>query len=134
VGKDTVSREEIHKRKVEHLDRGKTALVVEDRQYVRQSLEIFLGQLGYVVASAPCVEEAVEALGGSNYDLMLIDAQLTPGQFDGIELMERTLDTHKDMKVVLVTGYLEQIGKVDPRVYSIIPKPFTLEQLTNAIA
>lgn len=81
--------------------------------------------------------EAIEALQVARepYEFLVTDVQM-PG-VDGLDLARRALAFDPRLKVVVMSGYVDQLARVQeisgPRV-ATISKPFTLEQLRAVVA
>ncbi len=91
------------------IDFGKEArekfriLVVDDELVVRDSLKEWLEDEGFQVDMAESGEEALKKLNAEAFNLMLTDIKM-PGM-DGVELLERARDIHRDLPVVMMTAY-----------------------------
>jgi CheY-like chemotaxis protein len=112
-----------------------TILVVEDEYDVRLILERALSQYGYVVDAVPSGEAALAKTAEKHYDLIITDMRM-PGM-SGKELFERVRLTKPYLSWVFITGdtmsasseaFLKQTG------VPFLPKPFTLEELWDAVA
>jgi two-component system chemotaxis response regulator CheB len=101
-------------------------LIVEDEAIVALNLQRRLEELGYRVrASVRTGEEAVEAVGSTEPDLVLMDIRL-PGSMDGTEAA-RVIWERYQVPVIYVTAYAddETLGKVKTtEAYGYIVKPF----------
>jgi CheY-like chemotaxis protein len=79
--------------------------------------------------------EGLEKLqGGQAIDLLISDVQM-PG-IDGIELVEKALATTPKLRVILMSGFADELGRADHlkgRIARVISKPFTLEQIRAAV-
>ncbi len=61
-----------------------TLLLVEDDQSIVSSLSDYLGNEGFKIESASGQKEAIEKLNSDQYDLALVDIQLSNGNgFEG---------------------------------------------------
>jgi DNA-binding NtrC family response regulator len=78
-------------------------LVVEDEDYVRQSLTELLDARGFDVAAARSAEEALERLERASVDLVLSDLKLSGA--DGLALVRRLRARYSDLPVVILTGH-----------------------------
>jgi YesN/AraC family two-component response regulator len=79
-------------------------VIVEDEAYSVMSLEMVLRMLGYeVVGTAASGERALEIIGATRPDLVMVDVRLN-GKLTGLETIERMRAFH-DASVVLMTGY-----------------------------
>jgi PAS domain S-box-containing protein len=111
---------------------GRTVLLVEDEQDVREMTAEHLRDLGYRVLEA---EEGAAALrlvqAGAHLDLLVSDVGL-PGGMNGRQLADLVRERHPDLPVILITGYAagQEMSGVD-----IVHKPFdpvTLAELVRA--
>jgi two-component system response regulator AtoC len=78
-------------------------LVVEDEEYVRDSLVEILGSRRFEASPAGSVAEALEHLGRAPVDVVLSDLRM-PGA-DGLELVRRMQTAAPDVPVVILTGH-----------------------------
>jgi two-component system alkaline phosphatase synthesis response regulator PhoP len=78
-------------------------LVVDDEAAIRYSVSKTLQRVGYTVREAANGEEALEALKGTWFDVVLTDIRM-PG-IDGVELVRRIKDADPDTVVILMTAY-----------------------------
>ncbi|MBM4242003.1 MAG: response regulator [Euryarchaeota archaeon] len=106
-------------------------LVVEDEELVAQDIKAFLEDLGYkVLDPVPSGEEAVEKVGITNPDSILMDVVLE-GEMDGIEASQQITDSF-DIPIVYLTAYgneeiFQRAKKTEP--YGYILKPFREREL-----
>jgi len=78
-------------------------LVVDDEAIMRQSLQDWLEDEGFSVATAASGAEALDHLAQMPVQLMLTDIKM-PGM-DGVELLRRALEAQPELKVILMTAY-----------------------------
>jgi chemotaxis response regulator CheB len=101
-------------------------LIVEDEAIVALNLQKRLEELGYRVrTSVRTGEEAVEAIGSTEPDLVLMDIRL-PGPMDGTEAARAIWEKYQ-VPVIYVTAYADEetLGKVrTTEAYGYIVKPF----------
>jgi two-component system, cell cycle response regulator CpdR len=67
-------------------------------------------------------------------ELLISDVQM-PG-LDGVALVEQGLAVAPRLRVILMSGFADELGRADhlkPRISRIITKPFTLEQIRAAV-
>ncbi len=88
-------------------------LLVDDDRAFRLSTAELLRQDGYVVETAADGQEAVEALRGSPFDLMLLDLRM-PG-LDGTSLVTALRKWGDAIPVLMISGY----GTVDAAVHAL---------------
>ncbi len=110
-------------------------LFVDDENSVRTFALRALRKKGYDVIGCNSAENALETLeNDKNFQLMITD-MVMPGQ-NGIELSKQVLEILPDIKIILASGYSEDILKGefnDIDNLSFIPKPFSLSDLTQKV-
>jgi CheY-like chemotaxis protein len=111
-------------------------LLADDDGAMRAIIERTLRIAGHDVTAVIGGVEAVEQLqlAPGRFDLLLTDVQM-PG-VDGLELAKRALAFEPNLKVVLMSGYVEQLARASeltgPRV-ATIAKPFTIDQIRTLV-
>ena len=106
-------------------------LLVDDEDLVREATAEMIRDLGHEVFEASGAEEALAMLRrGLDIDVAVTD-YLMPGM-DGGEFARRLAATHKDLRVLLITGYTGAAEDVLhlPR----LSKPFGQSELSMALA
>ena len=78
-------------------------LVVDDEGANRYSVSKTLQRVGYVVSEAASGEEALDFVGGQEYDVVLTDIRMQG--IDGVELLRRIKEESPDAIVILMTGF-----------------------------
>ena len=110
-------------------------LFVDDENSVRTFALRALRKKGYDVVGANSAENALEILeNDKNFQLMITD-MVMPGQ-NGIELSKQVKEIIPDIKIILASGYSEDILKgefAEIENMSFIPKPFSLSDLTQKV-
>ena len=111
-------------------------LLADDDAATRDLVQRALGLDGHNVAATQDGVEALEKLqaGSARFDVLITDVQM-PG-LDGVALIERGLALHPKLRVVLMSGFADEIGRaahLKPRIARVISKPFTLEQIRSAV-
>ena len=110
-------------------------LLAEDEVAVSAFVERALGHAGHQVTCAPDGLAAVAALAAAPFDLLLSDIVM-PG-LDGIALALKAGKDYPAMKILLMSGYAserQRAHNLDALAHRIIAKPFTLAELTAAVA
>ncbi len=114
---------------------GESILLVEDEHAVRRLTRRLLERGGYRVFDA---EDGVAALAAAaslpNLDLLLTD--ITMPRLDGVALAEALRAKNPRLKVLLMSGYptTESVGRAPSELrHSLLPKPFTQEQLLTRV-
>jgi len=115
--------------------RAKTVLVVEDEREVRELASEFLRTAGYSVLTAQDGTEALEAaerLGGS---IQVVLTDVVMPKMRGPELVKRLQTLLPRVKIVYMTGYLEQNagGAEFLRDALFLQKPFSRESVVRRI-
>lgn len=110
-------------------------LVAEDDQSMRKFLALALERAGHVVTTAEDGKVALQTLEEDNsFDLLLADIVM-PGM-DGIELSQKAMSKHPNIKVMFITGFAAvAMGKSNPanEVAHVLSKPFHLNDLVNQV-
>jgi PAS domain S-box-containing protein len=109
-------------------------LLVEDDADVRMVMRSVLEASGYQIWEAPNGLEALDVwkTHRSQIDLLLTDI-IMPGGLNGWELADRLRRERPSLKVILMSGYSSEItGRFRPHSH-ILPKPFSLECLTETV-
>jgi PAS domain S-box-containing protein len=108
-----------------------TILLVDDDSVAREAVSELLGASGYVVRQAGTAEEAAIALRDEPIDVLLTDITL-PGQ-SGIELARTASASYARLKIVFASGRDVPNPQELGFSYDVLRKPYTLEQLLDAI-
>jgi CheY-like chemotaxis protein len=110
-----------------------TILFVEDEAFVREVVCEVLRSAGYCVLMAKNAVEAVRTYDEhrGRIDLLLTDMVL-PGE-NGRALASRLRREDPQLKVLLVTGYSEQMGLLEATQLECLAKPFSTEVLLRRV-
>ena len=110
-------------------------VLVEDEDMVRAVAERALTRQGYVVVTASDGEQGLEVLDELDHvDLLLSDVVMP--NMDGPAMERRARAKRPDLPVLFMSGYAEeQLRKsIDMDNVSFLPKPFSVAQLSEAVA
>jgi DNA-binding NtrC family response regulator len=111
------------------------ALLDDDGDF-RSYMEDFLRDEGrYTVRAFERPEELFAAAAGRVPDIVLLDMKM--GECRGDRVLERLLELHPGVCVIIVTGYpsLEDMRKTFRlKVFDYLAKPFTLAQMRQTLA
>lgn len=111
-------------------DTGKTIMLVEDEEIVREVTAEQLREQGYRVLEADSGPAALRLLNaGARFDLLISDVAL-PGGMNGREVADAIKARYADIPVILVTGYAPGDALSDMEV---IRKPFRPEVLAEHV-
>jgi signal transduction histidine kinase len=115
-------------------DLGKHVLVVEDNPEVAAALRPVLEALGCTVTALDRAADALDWLGRQAQlpDLVLTDVVM-PGEMDGLALAQQVRGRWPALKVVMMTGYAEQMDGIVRMGFTVLPKPCSVEMLAEAI-
>jgi DNA-binding response OmpR family regulator len=104
-------------------------LVVDDEEYVRNTIYYFFDKKGCRVTVAEDGEYGFNIAKSKPFDLIFMD-YLMP-KMGGIESARKILDKNKDAKIVFITGResLNEDDLIEAGVYSCIKKPFEMKDL-----
>jgi DNA-binding response OmpR family regulator len=109
-------------------------LIVEDELPVARQIAAALTEDSHDPKAVHSGEAALEELGKSPFDLIVLDVRL-PG-IDGFELLRRLREQHLASRVLLLTGR----SAVDDRVTGLqlgaddyLPKPFAMRELVARV-
>ncbi|MBP6029925.1 MAG: response regulator [Sphingobium sp.] len=112
-----------------------TILLVEDEDMVRAVAERALSRQGYSVLTAADGELGLEALDKAEKVDLLISDVVMPNM-DGPAMVRVARARRPDLPVLFMSGYAEeQLRKsIDMDNVSFLPKPFSVAQLSEAVA
>ena len=105
-------------------------LIVEDEASVGKSIARMLSACGYQVANANSAASAIERLESSEFDVVLSDLNLP--DTGGRELLEEVRRRFPKVGLILSSGSLDGFEVAEGT--ALLPKPFSLAQLKNALA
>jgi CheY-like chemotaxis protein len=111
-------------------------LLVEDNVEVRNLAENILRRQGYELLIANNGIEALEILDSVKFsiDLMLTDVVMP--QMNGRELYEQAIERQPDLKVIYMSGYMDDIISrhgISEGEINFIQKPFAVSKLTQYV-
>jgi len=112
---------------------GETILFVEDETFVREVTGEVLRSAGYRVLVAKDAATAARTydVESANIDLLLTDVVL-PGE-NGPALAARLRRASPQLKVLLITGYAEQMGLQQAGSGAWLAKPFSVGMLLRKV-
>jgi two-component system cell cycle response regulator CpdR len=109
-------------------------LLAEDDDSLRTFLAGALNRAGHFVADFPDGDQALEALEGMAFDLLLTDIVM-PG-VDGVELARKAAELDPAMKIVFITGFAAVAlnpANQAPVKAKVLSKPFHLRELVAEV-
>ena len=131
-GQKISSREAL--RVVAPLPQGACILVVEDNEEVGSFATQALAELGFKTLRAVDAASALVELGqdGSGFDLVFSDVVM-PGM-SGIELGQEIRRRFPNLPVVLTSGYSSVLAEQEGSQFTLLRKPYSLDELANVLA
>jgi len=112
-----------------------TILLVEDEPTVRRSVQECLTGSGYTVILAANGAEGLAIAEAYHGPIHVLLTDLVMPEMSGIELAKRVTATRSETKVVLMSGYAQDVlaGEPSDPGYVLLRKPFLLEALGQCI-
>ena len=110
-------------------------LLVDDDEFIRDSLSIAFSNKGCCIHAAETAEEGLKAIQAERYDIIISDLRL-PGQ-GGLEFLKAVRKTHPDTLCVLITAYRDMHVASEASSMGIddfIEKPFSVGVLVQSLA
>lgn len=112
---------------------NKQLLLVEDNEEVAASLVPILESLGCQVRHVDRADKARVLLEqGDRPDVVLSDVVM-PGQLDGVGLAQYIRRSWPQQKLLLMTGYAEQLDHIRSLGFDVLPKPCSPQMLHAAL-
>lgn len=114
---------------------GMNVLLVEDDQWIRDSLRRFFANENCALMAVETGEDGLEIIKGNACDIIITDYRL-PGM-DGLAFLKKAQGVNPRFKKILLTAYMtEPVISEAFRlgVHEFIEKPFSTEDLEEALA
>ncbi len=114
---------------------GMNVLLVEDDQWIRDSLRRFFANENCALMAVETGEDGLEIIKDNDCDIIITDYRL-PGM-DGLEFLKRAQDLNARVKKILLTAYMTEAVISEAfrlGVHEFIEKPFSTEDLEEALA
>jgi two-component system C4-dicarboxylate transport response regulator DctD len=111
-----------------------TVLLIDDEEAMRRSTEQALELAGFSVHSLPGAEQALGFVGPGFNGAVISDIRM-PGM-DGLDLLERLVESDRELPVILITGHAEVSLAVEAMrrgAYDFIEKPFSIQSLAAVL-
>ena len=110
-------------------------LLIDDDEWIRDSLSIFFEAEGCHLLALETAEEGLAALKNQFFDLIIVDYKL-PG-LDGLEFLKRVHVSQPAALKVMITAYRNDklVSKAKRlKVQGFIEKPFTSDTIMESLA
>ena len=108
-------------------------LVVEDDDQIADMLQQMVSELGGRAIRASTAEEGLRLFEKESPDGIISD-MVMPGEWDGLELVRQVRRRNGDVPVLLMTGYSSAAAQAREEGYTLLEKPFNLEQLARGLS
>jgi DNA-binding NtrC family response regulator len=106
-------------------------LLVEDDEQVRFIINEYLRDVGYQVDVAGTVAAACSLLADSrDYNLVITDGRLPDG--NGLMIAQRA--SEQSLKVIIISGFPQELAAAERAQYTVLAKPFRLSVLSKAVS
>lgn len=99
-------------------------LIIDDERPIRETLEMFLREKGYEVATSENGADGLRLIEKEPPDIVVLDIRL-PGM-NGLEVLQNIKKINKDTEVILITAYHDignNIEAIALGAYGYIRKP-----------
>jgi CheY-like chemotaxis protein len=109
-------------------------LVAEDNPAVREFILRSLISAGYQVTAVADGQMALDTLSQENFKVLVTDIVMP--NVDGIALALKAVRLYPDLRIVMISGYAQErmrAHNLDALVHRIIAKPFSLEEICQAV-
>ncbi len=113
---------------------GKSILIAEDEDEVRNLLCLLLEDQGYNVTMAADGHDAIGHLDRREFDLLLLDIKMP--HRSGFEVLKRVRERHPRSKVIMLTAFAELANAMESRLLGaddFIGKPYDPNEVLMAI-
>ena len=113
----------------------KKVLLVDDDEWIRDSMRMFFEAEGCPVLALATAEDGLAALIGQNFDIIIADYRL-PGM-DGLTFIEQSQDLAPNSLKILITAYRSpevayKANKIG--IHDLIEKPFTSATIEGSLS
>ena len=115
--------------------RNMNILLIDDDEWIRDSMRVFFETEGCRITALETAEEALEMIHRQDYDIVICDYKL-PG-LNGLALLKEVRQAQSDALTILITAYktadlvseAKNIG-----VHAFIAKPFNSETIEASLS
>ncbi len=109
-------------------------LIIDDDEALCRSIQIIMKTKGYTVRTACTAAEGWNQLNAEAPDLMLLDLVLP--DTDGLEVLEKLVQKHPDIPIVIVSGRQDMAATITAMrhgAYDYLRKPFDVDDIELTI-
>jgi DNA-binding NtrC family response regulator len=114
--------------------KNKKILLVDDDEWIRDSLTLYFDTEGCQMIAVETAEEGMELLKQQDYDIILLDYKL-PG-IDGLTFSREIQEICPDAIKILITAYKNKkivSEAVNVGIQDLIDKPFTIKTIEDSM-
>lgn len=106
-------------------------LVVDDDDLLRESVAAILASLGHEIIFARDGLDALTVYNEKYHEIQIVFMDIVMPKMDGIAAARAIKDVHPSAKVILMSGYADQICPAEADAF--LPKPFKSKTLFEAV-
>lgn len=109
-------------------------LIIDDDEFMRDSIKIELESAGYLVSTASDGFKAIELSKDENFDLIICDVRM-PG-INGLETLSAIKEYQPVARNIIITGYASPetpVNALKMKVDDYLMKPFTSEEFLKSV-
>jgi len=110
-------------------------LLVDDDQWIRDSLTMYFQEAGCMVIALETAEEGLEKVVKNNFDVVIADYRL-PGM-NGLSFLKKVQSFRADQIRILITAYNDKKVKSEAcriGVHELIDKPISAKTLETSLS
>ena len=115
--------------------KDKKILLVEDDEWIRDSLTVYFSTEGCHILAVETAEEGIRLLEQEDWDIILTDYKL-PG-IDGLTFSKRIHEIRPDTIIILITAYKSKEVVSEARsagIQDLIDKPFSVKTIEDSLS
>lgn len=115
--------------------KDKKILLVDDDEWIRDSLTMYFGTEGCHILAVETAEEGLELLKQEDWDIILTDYKL-PG-IDGLTFSKKIQEIRPDAIKILITAYKSKEIVSEARsagIQDLIDKPVTIKTIEDSLS
>ena len=119
----------------EHFTKDFRRLLIDDNEFIRNSMEIAFRQKGYPLRTAKTAEEGLEKMAVENFDIIISDFKLSG--MNGMDFFKITGMSKNGSVNVLISGNIQEDeldDKESSGIHQFVENPFTVLSLAGTLA
>src|SRR6056297_1383029 len=109
-------------------------LLVDDEQFLLDSLELFLIEKGHVVCKATTGEQGLKLCQAEHPEIAILDIRLP--DFNGLKVLDEILKIQPNSKAIMITAFQDMETTVEAMkkgAYDYIHKPLDIDEIEKLI-